>query len=166
MGVGGGGGGDLPTDGVGGGGGSDLSLQPNLISLAGVAMGQFSTEPGLGVVCWEEPWMGGGSGFLPVKNTGMLRCWGGIILVLGWELLAGALLLHRSLNFCCRRCIFPLFLILDGCVGVFTAFFCVGFFLSLAPGALASLDSTKVALLSALSQVYRLCEEAVAVNLV
>ena len=45
-----------------------------MISLAGVVMGQFSTEPGLGVVCWEEPWMGVGLSVVPVKNTVMLRC--------------------------------------------------------------------------------------------
>ena len=78
-------GGALLSDGVGGGGGSDLSLQPNVISLAGVARREFSTKPGLGVVCWEEPWMGGGSGFLPVKNTLLGWYYFGLRLgVIGW----------------------------------------------------------------------------------
>ena len=53
MGV--GGGGAQLTEGVGGGGGSDLSLQPTVVSLAGVAKVGFSTESRVGVVSWVEP---------------------------------------------------------------------------------------------------------------
>ena len=98
---------------------------------------------GVGGGSWE-------SSFLLFKRSGMLRCRGGFNFIFGWELLAGALPLHRLLNFCCRRCTFPVFLSLDGCVGIPLAVFCVGLILSKAHRPLFSLDSSQVGLFSAL----------------
>ena len=133
MGV--GGGVALLIGGVGGGGRSGLSSKP-LASLAGVVNGEFSSIPGLGVVCWED--------------LGMLRCRGGSLLFLTWELFACTPFLHRLSNFCCSSCILLLFCVLDGRVGVATACICVGFMFFSASRALAGLNSTKVGMFSAL----------------
>ena len=115
-----------------GGGGGGLFLPPTILLVVGVGGGS-----------WE-------SSFLLFKRSGMLRCRGGFNFIFGWELVAGALPLHRLLNFCCSRSTFPVFLGLGDCVGMPLTLFCVGLKLSKPRGPLSCLSSFQVGLFSAL----------------
>ena len=127
-----------------GGGGGGLFLPPTGVSL-------WLSEGGLLILLVVG--VGGGSwesSFLLIKRSGMLRCWGGFNFIFGWEFLAGALPLHRLLNFCCSRCTFPGFLGRGDCVVIPLPLFCVGLKFSKPHRPLFCLDFSQVGLFSAL----------------